>query len=227
MMSVQFFAVRLALVVALTVGTLSVCIDSTYAEEIENPTEEQKIMIFIKQLDQDFGKFIDDSRVNNSLNVSSIDEAHLKDYEKLCISNQIFSVAYPLQLQKVKKRIFSNQGQKKGTEILANMDLLKESDNWRDKACALAYGQFVTTTAISTDAMATLMEQGKYDEVIKLLRQHQGMLKKFQGIHLVKTEQNVLRGLIQMTGKSTEETLSMMEQLVRVAKLEASKNKQQ
>ena len=75
--------------------------------------------------------------------------------------------------------------------------------------------------------MATLMEQGKYDEVIKLLRQHQGMLKKFQGIHLVKTEQNVLRGLIQMTGKSTEETLSMMEQLVRVAKLEASKNKQQ
>jgi hypothetical protein len=218
----KFFAVRSALVIALTVGTLSVCIDSVSAEEIENPTEEQKIMLFLKQISQDFNQLTSNASDDNPLNVSGIDQAHFDDYEQFCMANQVFSVAYPIQIQKVKKRIFAILGQKKGVESLAGMDL--DSGIHRNKACALAYAQFAAT-AMDTTALAALIEQDNYDEAIKLVKKHQGILKKFQGVRLAETKSNVLHVLLQETEKTVEERLSVMEQAIRTVKLKVSENK--
>ena len=140
MMSI--FAVRSALVVALTVGVLSGCIDSAYAEE----TEGQKISSFLVQLEQDNNQYTANMGSSDSpasvLNLSGIDQTRLKDYEQFCITNQIFSVAYPLQFQKFKKELISRAGEEKGTAMIARMGW--ESERPRDKACTMAYAQFLT-----------------------------------------------------------------------------------
>lgn len=213
----NFFARRSALVVA-----LAMCIDFAYAQE----TEGQKILSFLGQLEQDNKQYsanMDSSDSPTSvLNLSGIDQNRLKDYEQFCITNQIFSVAYPLQFQKLKKELLSRAGGEKGAAILARMGW--ESERPRDKACIMAYAQFLTEPENDT-VLAGLIEQVDHDGILKWVKNRRDLLKKFQGIHLAKKDGSAFGVLFQATEKRLVEQLSQVEQLARMAKLEASTNK--
>jgi hypothetical protein len=99
-----------------------------------------------------------------------------------------------------------------------------ESERPRDKACIMAYAQFLTEPENDT-VLAGLIEQVDHDGILKWVKNRRDLLKKFQGIHLAKKDGSAFGVLFQATEKRLVEQLSQVEQLARMAKLEASTNK--
>ncbi len=217
----NFFSVRSALVIALTVGVLSGCIDSAYAEE----TEGQKILSFLGQLEQDNKQYTANMESSDSptswLDLSGIDQDRLKEYQQFCITNQIFSVAYPIQFQKLKNVLISRAGEK-GAAMLADMGW--ESERVRDKACILAYAQLLTEP--DNDAtLGGLIENTDFDGILKWVKNRRDLFKKFQGVPLAKKEGSAFGVVLRATEKAFVENLTKLEQMSRLGKLNASKNK--